>query len=159
MEIIKLISVKIERYSAIFDFSRYYCTKDLRFVVMDFPYDVLRVLIILMALIMLLVGAFIMCVWFVFIYFILTYKKRNSLLYNIIIFFQSENQVSDEKTVFSYLMKCNVKNVTNDKVLELLGLLNDRGKIRKEGNMYFSNFSGPFKNKIINSSKSSREKI
>lgn len=157
--IFKEIKRHKEQYPAIFNIDNYYCSQNIGYIVMDLPYDILRILSILCALIMLLAGAFLMCIWFLVICGIMTYIKRKSTIYQIIHFFQYENEVSNEKTVFDFILKKNKKKPNVKQVSDILNTLIRTNKIRKEGNMYYSNFSGPFKNSITTSKENKYETI
>lgn len=157
VKLAKIIKEHKEQYPSIFNIKEYYCNDHFSFIVMDFPYDILRGFIALLAVMSLLAGAFLTCLWFLFLYCAFTYVKKSSYIYKLIYFFQHENEVANENNIYEYMNNVFGKGgLNNEKVDDILYLLNSKDKIRKEGNMYFSNFSGPFKNVL---KKSERIKI
>lgn len=162
MNIKKKIFDFLERYSSIngsfIDPSYYYYHKNGKYIVMDPPYDILRGVIILLAVVTLFSSWFITFVVCLCIYFILTFIKRNSLIYKVIRYFQYESDYADAEDIINYVRPrfFLTKNGYGDLIRDVSYITDTlwyKNKIDiSRGNgieIYRSRFSGPFKKTSI----------
>ena len=162
MNIKKKIFDFLERYSSIngsfIDPSYYYYHKNSKYIVMDPPYDILRGVMILLAVVTLFSSCFITFVVCLCIYFILTFIKRNSLIYKVIRYFQYESDYADAEDIINYVRpRFFLTNNGYGKLIRDVSYITDtlwyKNKIDiSRGNgieIYRSRFSGPFKKTSI----------
>lgn len=141
----------LERYS--FNDNRFYFKTNLKFIVMDFHYDLLRIILLIISIFALFSGWFITFLILVFVLSIMAILKRTSLIYKIIRYFQYESDYADAEDIFNYVKpkiffrKNSAEKLINaiDDVIYALSYANKIDVTRGNIQIYKSKFSGPFK--------------